>query len=192
MLLITTFDIERKNDSSNSNGGERMREKIEKEWLLREDFECIKCGAKGKDIGWNDKGKGYTTGQPEEVLFCKKCGHELTTKEELENLVAFVKVSKYSFFLRFAKRDFTPCRHCQEKLRKVLGDCDIILGNKEYEPLIELSRKWEIDNEKQKKLEKGQIIEVNGLPFGRCERCKKERYLKSFIKRRLCFDCDKK
>lgn len=237
-----------------NDGGERMKERIRYSWISKEEFSCIKCGVGNDYIGWNNKGSDHPVGQPEGVLFCKKCGHELTKKEELEDYVPFVENLEYRFFLRFAKKDFipcvkcqetidrlfnnavvitlisgkvpelilvngmkveqdgdkvilrvgektnkvtyyfvlpflyrtirkdamtyVPCDQCQEKLSKLLGNANWILGNKDYdEPPIELNRRWVDNNSKEIALEKGQIITVNGKPFGRCRRCKKVKFL---------------
>lgn len=97
----------------------------------------------------------------------------------------------WQFFLRFAKKWFTPCNECQEmldkayhkyawramipkpigalaipdmvdcglrglcepcrkKLFRTIKDVDLIFGNKDYEPLVELQRRWVDVEEKNK------------------------------------------
>lgn len=48
------------------------------------------------------------------------------------------------FYLRFAHKNFVPCKHCQEKLKSILETCDLTLGNREYDPPVELWRKHEL------------------------------------------------
>jgi len=93
-----------------------MKERIVKKWIMREEFSCMKCNAGNDNIGWNDRDSDHPAGQPENVLFCKNCGHKLTKKDELEELVSFVEVLEYRFFLRFAKKHFEPCQKCQESI----------------------------------------------------------------------------
>lgn len=225
-----------------------MKERIRRSWLTKDEFSCSKCNASGKDIGWNDRNSKHPKGQPEDVLFCKKCGHELREKEELEELVAFVEYREFGFYLRFASGHFIPCRKCQEDLDKafntkglrisakntlilerndgeytfvcafirafprrpkvgayllvpckkcqkvlegVIENKELHLGN-DVKPPVEFWAKWKINNKKMMALEKGRIIEVNGNPFGKCSGCNKEKYLKTFNKLRMCFDCDKR
>lgn len=49
---------------------------------------------------------------------------------------------RYRFYLRFIKRHWDPCDECQEKLHKKVQNAELYLGNKSYEPAIELSRQW--------------------------------------------------
>lgn len=60
----------------------------------------------------------------------------------------FIDHIKYKFYLRFIKKHFTPCDECQTKLHTLITESDdLILGNKDYDPLIELNRTWKIIKE---------------------------------------------
>jgi len=49
-----------------------------------------------------------------------------------------------AFSLRFLRYDptFVPCAKCQKKLQKILEKAELIIGNQDYEPMIEFFRKW--------------------------------------------------
>lgn len=100
-----------------------MKERIRYSWITKEVFSCIKCGASGDDIGWNDyREKNYNDSVSNEVLYCRNCLHELTEREELEELVPFIEFLEYRFFLRFAKSDFEICPKCQEAMDRLFND----------------------------------------------------------------------
>jgi len=207
-----------------------MKERIKWTWLDKENLSCIKCKAGNDDIGWDENKK---------VLFCKKCGHKLTDKEELEERVPFVEVQQYGFWLRFISEHFIPCRKCQEELcgifndipntldlgnqncitmhiwrnydrsqlecsftlsfvspsptssyeykpcekcqKKILvnfSDKEIHIGN-DNKPMVELWRKWEVDDQRTEELNKDGLIRFNGKDnFGKCENCGKLEHLK--------------
>jgi hypothetical protein len=64
-------------------------------------------------------------------------------------------VQQLSFYIRPAKEWFVPCHDCQNKLRTLLADAEWILGNKNYEPAIEMnSVKDELDESSWETLEK--------------------------------------
>jgi len=51
--------------------------------------------------------------------------------------------------------NFVPCIACQKILTKLIEDAEqLIFGNKEYEPQLELNRKFEIDDDSWKTVEK--------------------------------------
>jgi len=110
---------------------ERMRERIKYSWIIREKFSCVKCGASDKNIGWNDKGSRHPQGEPEGVLFCKKCKHKLTEQKELEELVPFVQTIEYRFFLRFIKKDFELCAKCQEDFDEAIRGRNWVISREE-------------------------------------------------------------
>lgn len=89
----------------------KRRRRIRKEWIIKEEFSCKKCGAGNDDIEWNEK---------KQVLFCKKCGHELRAKNELEEQVDFKEIQTYGFWIRFIKEHFIPCDKCQDRLHRLL------------------------------------------------------------------------
>lgn len=56
-------------------------------------------------------------------------------------------IEQIGFYIRPAQEWFYPCPDCQKRLRKILGEARWILGNKSYEPPIELNNvKDEIDD----------------------------------------------
>lgn len=58
------------------------------------------------------------------------------------------KVEQISFFIRPLREWFFPCEECQRKLKGQLQNGTWILGNKDYEPMIELNTtKNEIDDD---------------------------------------------
>ena len=59
-----------------------------------------------------------------------------------------IEDGRYRFFLRFISKNFRPCNECQEKLHQLITQADYFrLGNKTYEPAIELCRSWDIDDD---------------------------------------------
>lgn len=190
-----------------------MESRIRKIWFNREKFSCKQCGAGNDDICWNDSGSDHPTTEPEEVLFCKKCGHKLTAKDELEELVSIVEELQYGFYLRFASESFIPCEkcqdliheemmgnlvfhderqqviletrqanlykegkvkiwkvffgflefqptiefceHCSRQLNKIWDTKELHIGN-DVKPLVELWRRWEINDEKTEALSKNE------------------------------------
>jgi hypothetical protein len=58
------------------------------------------------------------------------------------------KVEQLGFYIRPLRDWFVPCPHCQAELKKLLAEGRWILGNKEYEPRVELNTtKNEVDND---------------------------------------------
>ncbi len=65
------------------------------------------------------------------------------------------KVEQLSFFIRPLGEWFIPCRDCQVKLKKMMQEGKWILGNKSYEPLVELNnQRDELDEDSWQTLEK--------------------------------------
>ena len=63
----------------------------------------------------------------------------------------------FKFYLRFLSKDFIPCEKCQKELQELIANADfLILGNKSYEPALELSKRWEIDDDSWKEIERRQ------------------------------------
>jgi len=57
------------------------------------------------------------------------------------------EINKISFYIRPLREHFAPCQACQQRLKEIMSNGTWILGNKSYEPLIELnSTRWEIDD----------------------------------------------
>jgi hypothetical protein len=69
----------------------------------------------------------------------------------------------YGFWLRFASRHFIPCQKCQERLEKILEESELHLGNKDYEPPIELYKRYEIVDKSWKDIEKRPATEQEKL-----------------------------
>ena len=54
------------------------------------------------------------------------------------------KDNNYFFVFRFLRHDptFRPCTACQARLKALLEEAELIIGNEDYEPMIEFYRKW--------------------------------------------------
>ena len=64
---------------------------------------------------------------------------------------------RFRFYLRAFKTWFYPCGECQKELyENTIGSDNLYLGNKDYDPPIELSRDWVIDDESWVELERRQ------------------------------------
>ena len=69
---------------------------------------------------------------------------------------------RYKFYLRFISKHFTPCGDCQKELNDLIYTANsLCLGNKSYEPAIELSRQWNIDEDSWKELERREPTEAD-------------------------------
>ena len=49
------------------------------------------------------------------------------------------EIEQIGFYIRPLREWFFPCPKCQEELKKMMANGAWILGNKEYEPMIELN-----------------------------------------------------
>jgi hypothetical protein len=59
----------------------------------------------------------------------------------------YEKIERYGFYLRFAHDNFIPCRECQEEIERIIWESsEWTLGNKDYDPPIELWKFFEIDD----------------------------------------------
>jgi len=56
------------------------------------------------------------------------------------------EIEEFSFFLRFIGSWFIPCKECQEKIKELVRNKDMILGNKSYEPPVEFQHRFVIDD----------------------------------------------
>jgi len=56
------------------------------------------------------------------------------------------KVEAFHFYLRFLQEHFNPCPECQKKLMEIKNKSRMILGNKTYEPPVEFTYQYEIDD----------------------------------------------
>lgn len=73
---------------------------------------------------------------------------ESITSKGIYQKLKYREVEQISFYLRPAREWFIPCQHCQQKLKQTLAEARWILGNKDYEPPIELnSVKDELDDD---------------------------------------------
>ena len=55
---------------------------------------------------------------------------------------------RFRFYLRAFKTWFYPCGECQKDLyEKTMGSDQLYIGNKDYDPPVELSRDWVIDDD---------------------------------------------
>jgi hypothetical protein len=74
---------------------------------------------------------------------CDKC------QEKIEKLLNDIHLSDTNTIRSVPHIAFTYlCNECQKKAKGLANDADIILGNKDYEPPLELSRKWDLSDEK--------------------------------------------
>jgi len=69
--------------------------------------------------------------------------HDLQ-KSDMQGNVKIAARNMMAFSLRFLRYDpvFAPCYECHRKLQKILERAELIIGNKDYEPMIEFFRKW--------------------------------------------------
>lgn len=96
-----------------------MRTRKRKEWFPKDcDFVCGKCGAKG-DCGDRNSKDPIFWDEDEEKITCRKCGHQLTSKKELQEKLTIEEVQLYGFWLRFLSEHFIPCKQCQKRLGKI-------------------------------------------------------------------------
>ena len=73
---------------------------------------------------------------------------ETITSEGIYQKLKFREVEQITFYLRPAREWFIPCPTCQKRLKITLAQARWILGNKEYDPPIELnSVKDELDDD---------------------------------------------
>lgn len=70
-----------------------------------------------------------------------------------------IKEQTYSFYIRFLKNHFRPCSDCQGKLHKLFDKGEFYLGNKSYEPAIELNRQWVVVEDEWKEVERREATE---------------------------------
>ena len=69
---------------------------------------------------------------------------------------------RYKFYLRFVQEHFTPCLECQNALYDLIYNADkLYLGNKSYEPAIELSRQWDVGDNSWIELEKREATKAD-------------------------------
>ena len=69
-------------------------------------------------------------------------------------------VEYIGFYIRPLREWFFPCRQCQQKLKKMMANGTWILGNKDYEPMIELNNtKDDIDEDSWETLEERKATE---------------------------------
>jgi Zn ribbon nucleic-acid-binding protein len=99
-----------------------MRTRKRTIWVAKEDgFICGTCKAKGGCSDEKDSTEPFFWDDDAKKITCVKCGHQLTTKEELEDPLIIDEIQMYGFWLRFLSEHFIPCKTCQEKLDKVFS-----------------------------------------------------------------------
>lgn len=73
-----------------------------------------------------------------------------------------IEDGRYRFYLRFIKEYFRPCNECQEELHRLITKADYFyLGNKSYEPPVELSRFWDLDDGSWEEIERRPATEAD-------------------------------
>jgi len=91
------------------------------QWFPKEDgYICGTCKAKGDCSDEKNSTEPFFWDEEAKKITCVKCGHQLTTKEELEDKFIVEEIQRYGFWLRFASEHFIPCKNCQEVLHKAL------------------------------------------------------------------------
>lgn len=73
---------------------------------------------------------------------CNKCQEKI---EKLLNDIEFSDSETVRSAPYIALKNL--CNQCEKEIAKVGDNADIILGNKDYEPPLELSRKWDLSDE---------------------------------------------
>lgn len=68
---------------------------------------------------------------------------EEVTEKGIYRKLKFRKVERIGFYIRPLREWWFPCPKCQQDLKKMLANGNWILGNKEYEPAIELNSSTE-------------------------------------------------
>jgi len=131
-------------------GGDSMREIRERtiEVVKEEGFICGKCGAKSEQLADSRddasiKGIDLYWDEKEQVIACRKCGHQLTSKKELYNYPKIKEIQQYGFWLRFLSEQFIPCPACQNRIHKLIISKEMHIGS-EDKPPVELWRRWEM------------------------------------------------
>ncbi len=64
---------------------------------------------------------------------------ESIDEEGIYKKLRYREVEKIGFYIRPLRNWFYPCPHCQQKLKEMMAKGSWILGNKAYEPMIELN-----------------------------------------------------
>ena len=88
-----------------------------------------------------------------------------------------VEVDRIAFYIRFIGEWFTPCMECQRELkRKIAMSKEWTLGNKDYEPPVELKRSFEIDDDSWEDLERHKATkdEIEKIGTGKTTYIKEE------------------
>ena len=68
-----------------------------------------------------------------------------------------IKRESLAFWLRFIEEWFHPCHECTRKLNNLILNAEhLIIGNKDYVQPIELQRRYEIDDDSWKEIERRQ------------------------------------
>lgn len=94
---------------------------------------------------------------------------EVTDKQKYRKL-RYRTIEQIGFYIRPARVWFFPCKQDQQKLKRILANATWILGNKEYEPPIELNNtkdeindsSWETVEERKATKEEMDRIGIGG------------------------------
>lgn len=98
-------------------GGDKLRRRTKKIWVPRENsFICGACGVKGGCSDEKTSKKPFFWDEIARKITCVKCGHQLTTKKELEELLEVEEIQTYGFWIRFVSEHFIPCKKCQDRI----------------------------------------------------------------------------
>jgi len=92
----------------------------------------------------------------------KETWHVAETIDEngIYKKLRFREVEQIGFYIRPLREWFFPCPACQQELKWLMKEGTWILGNKEYEPMIELNNtKDEVDDESWETLEEHKATE---------------------------------
>jgi len=97
----------------------------------------------------------------EKTEFVKTTTHDYIDEETWDYVKSkATEDGRYRFYIRIVKTHFVPCLECQQKLHDILTKSDyLVLGNKDYEPAIELNRYYEIDDKSWVELERHKATE---------------------------------
>jgi hypothetical protein len=101
--------------------------------------------------------------EPEKSPVLEETWHLAETIDEKGTYqkLKYREIEQISFYVRPAREWFIPCPECQKKLKKLLAEARWILGNKNYEPPVELnSVKDEIDDDSWTTLEEHKATPV--------------------------------
>jgi len=122
-----------------------MEIRTRKVWVYRDEkFWCSVCKAEGKLSDEKKSTDPFFWDEDAEKITCVKCGHQLTSKKELEEEVEIKETQEYGLYLRFVSERFNPCKVCQEAIHKQFKTHPYRLdyGYIKNQQIIDLLRGW--------------------------------------------------